>query len=194
MSALTQKMMHTTASILQEWGRKQTEEMQKLLLARVKRGNATDNLLARSIIFDGSKVTTNGSTAIWNLNDYWIYVDLGVKGVKNRSKTYTSVDYPSGFKFKNLGVPPQMRNAMQDYISRKGIKVRDSKGESKQTVIERSFQMAHAMSVAVKKKGIDGTRFYSDVFNDKGFKRLTDVLEEALGQEVEIKIIAELKK
>ena len=186
--------MHTTASILQEWGRKQTEEMQKLLLARVKRGNATDNLLARSIIFDGSKVTTNGSTAIWNLNDYWIYVDLGVKGVKNRSKTYTSVDYPSGFKFKNLGVPPQMRNAMQDYISRKGIKVRDSRGESKQTVIERSFQMAHAMSVAVKKKGIDGTRFYSDVFNDKGFKRLTDVLEEALGQDVEIKIIAELKK
>ena len=193
MIALTQKMMHTTASILQEWGRKQTEEMQKLLLARVKRGNATDNLLARSIIFDGSKVTTNGSTAIWNLNDYWIYVDLGVKGVKNRSKTYTSVDYPSGFKFKNLGVPPQMRNAMQDYISRKGIKVRDSKGESKQTVIERSFQMAHAMSVAVKKKGIDGTRFYSDVFNDKGFKRLTDVLEEALGQEVEIKIIADCK-
>jgi hypothetical protein len=83
---------------------------------------------------------------------------------------------------------------MQSYIARKGIKVRQSVRESKQTVIERSFQMAHAMSVAVKKKGIDGTRFYSDVFNDKGFKRLTDVLEEALGQDVEIKIIAELKK
>jgi len=191
MSALTQKMMHTTASILQEWGRKQTEEMQKLLLARVKRGNATDNLLARSIIFDGSKVTTNGSTAIWNLNDYWIYVDLGVKGVKNRSKTYTSVDYPSGFKFKNLGVPPQMRNAMQDYITRKGMEVETNKGEAKKDAVKR---MAYGMAKAVKKKGIDGTRFYSDVFNDKGFKRLTDVLEEALGQDVEIKIIAELKK
>jgi len=193
MSALTQEMMQITANVLQEWGMEATAEMQKLLLARVKRGNATDNLLARSIIFDGTKITTQGTTAVWDLNDYWIYVDLGVKGVKNRSKTYTSVDYPSGFKFKNLGVPPQMRNAMQDYISRKGIKVRDSKGESKQTVIERSFQMAHAMSVAVKKKGIDGTRFYSDVFNDKGFKRLSDKLEKALGQEVEIKIIADFK-
>lgn len=193
MSALTQQMMQITASVLQEWGTKQTEQMQKLLLARVKRGNATDNLLARSIIFDGSKVTTNGTTAVWNLNDYWVYVDLGVKGVNNRSKTYTNKDFPSGFKFKNLGVSPQMRNAMQDYIARKGIKVRQSKQESKQTVIERSFQMAYAMAKAVKRKGIDGTRFYSDVFNDAGFKRLNDILEKALGQEVEIRIIADFK-
>ena len=193
MPTLSQDLMQITASVLQEWGTKQTEQMQKLLLARVKRGNATDNLLARSIIFDGSKVTTNGTTAVWNLNDYWVYVDLGVKGVNNRSKTYTNKDFPSGFKFKNLGVSPQMRNAMQDYIARKGIKVRQSKGESKQTVIERSFQMAYAMAKAVKRKGIDGTRFYSDVFNEAGFKRLNDILEKALGQEIEITIIANFK-
>jgi H2-forming N5,N10-methylenetetrahydromethanopterin dehydrogenase-like enzyme len=84
-----------------------------------------------------------------------------------------------------------MLHAFTDYITRKGIKVITAPGER---VIEAQFSMAHAMAKAVKKKGIDGTRFYSDVFNDKGFKRLTDVLEEALGQEVEIKIIAELKK
>jgi hypothetical protein len=193
MSALTQEMINTTAKVLQEWGNEATAQMQQLLKKRLKQ-NSQVSQLAESIDWTGSKVTTNGTTAVWNLNDYWIYIDLGVKGVKNRAKTYTNVDYPAGFKFKNLGVPPQMRNAMQSYIARKGIKVRQSVRESKQTVIERSFQMAHAMSVAVKKKGIDGTRFYSDVFNDKGFKRLTDVLEEALGQDVEIKIIAELKK
>ncbi len=191
MSALTQEMMQVTARVLQEWGMEATAEMQKLLLARVKRGNKTDNLLARSIIFDGTKITTQGTTAVWDLNDYWIYVDLGVKGVKNKSKTYTSADYPSGFQFKTLGVGFKMLHAFTDYITRKGIKVITAPGER---VIEAQFSMAHAMAKAVKKKGIDGTRFYSDVFNDKGFKRLNDKLEKALGQEVEIKIIAELKK
>tara|TARA_R110000868_G_scaffold226437_1_gene479004 strand:- start:420 stop:995 length:576 start_codon:yes stop_codon:yes gene_type:complete len=190
MSRTTQDLMQITASVLQEWGTKQTEQMQKLLLARVKRGNATDNLLARSIIFDGSKVTTNGTTAVWNLNDYWVYVDLGVKGVKNRAKTYTNKDFPSGFKFKNLGVPPQMKNAMQDYITRKGMDVETNKGEAKKDAVKR---MAYGMAKAVKRKGIDGTRFYSDVFNDAGFKRLNDILEKALGQEVEIRIIADFK-
>jgi hypothetical protein len=191
MSALTQEMMQITAKVLQEWGRKQTEEMQKLLLARVKRGNKTDNLLARSIIFDGTKITTQGTTAVWDLNDYWMYVDLGVKGVKNRSKTYTSVDAPAGFQFKTLGVGFKMLHAFTDYITRKGIKVITEPGER---VIEAQFSMAHAMAKAVKKKGIDGTRFYSDVFNDKGFKRLNDMLEKALGQEIEIKIIADIKE
>lgn len=193
MSALTQEMMEVTAKILQEWGTKQTKQMQKLLLERVKAGNATDNLLARSIIFDGTKVTTQGTTAVWNLNDYWVYVDLGVKGVKNKSKTYTSPDVPAGFKFKTLGVGFKMATAFQEYIMRKGIKVRESREESKMTVIERSFQMAFAMAEAVKRKGIDGTRFYSDVFNEAGFKKLTDKLEQALGQEIEIKIIANIR-
>lgn len=190
MSALTQEMMQITANVLQEWGMEATAEMQRLLLERVKRGNKTDNLLARSIIFDGTKITTQGTTAIWDLNDYWIYVDLGVKGVKNRSKTYTSKDYPAGFQFKTLGVGFKMLHAFTDYITRKGVKVITAPGER---VIEAQFSMAHAMAKAVKKKGIDGTRFYSDVFNDKGFKRLNDKLEKALGQEIEIKIIADFK-
>jgi hypothetical protein len=190
MSALSQEVIQTTARILQEWGNEATNEMQRLLQKRLKQ-NSMRSALAESIIFDGSKVSVNGATATWNLNDYWIYIDLGVKGVKNRAKTYTNVDYPSGFKFKNLGVPPQMRNAMQSYIARKGLPVNNKQGESK---LQASFKMAQAMSIAVKKKGIDGTRFYSDVFNEKGFKRLTDKLENALGAEVEIKIVAELKK
>lgn len=189
MSALSEEMIQATARILQEWGNEATAEMQRLLRTRLKQ-NSQISALAESIDWTGSKVTTEGSTAIWNLNDYWVYVDLGVKGVQNRAKTYTNDLYPNGFKFKTLGVSPQMRNAMQSYIARKGIRVDNKKGESKLTA---SFKMAYAMSRAVKKKGIDGTRLYSDVFNEKGYKRLTDKLEKALGQEFEIKIIAEFK-
>ena len=194
---ISKDIIDTAAKVLQEWGNEATFEMKRLLKERAK--NPNDIILDKSLIFDGTTITTNGTTAIWNLNDYWIYVDLGVKGLKNVSSkgrmtnTYTSKDYPQGFRFRNLGTPPQMVNAMQNYIARKGIKVRQNKNQKTSDVIANSFKMARAMSISVKLKGIDGTRFYSDVFNEKGFKKLTDRLENALGQEVEIKIISAFK-
>lgn len=190
--ALPQSTIDKAAQVLQEWGNEASAQMEKLLKERLKQKSQVSDL-AQSIDFTGTKVTTTGATASWNLNDYWVFVDLGVKGVKNRSKTYTSTEFPAGFKFKTLGVGFKMAQAMQNYIARKGIKVRQSKSESKQTVLDRSFQMAYAMSRAVKSKGIDGTRFYSDVFNDKGFKRLTDKLNKVLGEDIEVKIISGLK-
>lgn len=190
--ALSQSIIDKAAAILQEWGNEATFEMQKLLKQRLKQ-NAQVSDLAQSIDFTGSKVTTAGAIAIWNLNDYWVYVDLGVKGVQNRSRTYTSKDFPAGFRFKTMGVGTKMSAALYQYIVRKGIKVRQNKKESKASVMERGKQMANAMGRAIKKKGITGTRFYSDVFNDKGFKRLTDKLETALGQEIEVRIITALK-
>lgn len=191
--SLPQSIIDKAAAVLQEWGNEATFEMQRILKTRLKQ-NAQASELAQSIDFTGSEVTTNGATAMWNLNDYWIYVDLGVKGVQNKSRTYTSTDFPAGFRFKTLGVGFKMASAMQNYIARKGIKVRQSKSESGKSVKANSFKMAYAMSRAVKKKGIDGTRFYSDVFNAKGFKRLTDKLETALGQEIEVRILTELKR
>lgn len=189
---LSQSIIDKAAAVLQEWGNEATFEMQRLLKQRLKQ-NAQVSDLSQSIDFTGTKVTTEGAIAIWNLNDYWVYVDLGVKGVQNRSRTYTSKDFPAGFRFHNLGVGKKMSDAMYNYIVRKGIKVRQTRQESKKSVIDRAKSMAFAMSRAVKKKGITGTRFYSDVFNDKGFKRLTDKLETALGQEIEVRIIAALK-
>ena len=189
MATINEDIVNTTARILQEWGNEATGEMQRLLKTRLKQ-NSQVSQLAESIDWTGTKVSTNGTVAVWNLNDYWVYVDLGVKGVQNRSKYYKSLEFPTGFSFKTLGVGTQMRNAMQNYIARKGIKVDPKKGQSR---LEASFQKAYAMSRAVKKKGIDGTRFYSDVFNEKGFKKLTDRLEAALGKEIEITIVTDIK-
>lgn len=177
---LSQSIIEKAAEVLQEWGNEATFEMQRLLKARLKQNSQVSDL-AQSIDFTGSEVTTNGATAIWNLNDYWVYVDLGVKGVNNRAKTY------GNFKFKNVHVSKGFLQSMKLYVARKGIQLMIK--DKKVTLEQKAFQMAKA----VKKKGIDGTRFYSDVFNDKGFKKLTDRLETALGQEIEIKIITELK-
>lgn len=186
---MKQEVIETMASVLQEWGNEATYQMKRNLKSRLKQ-RAQVSELEQSINFDRTRATVNGAVVEWSLNDYWIYIDLGVKGVKNKVKTYTSKDYPGGFKFKNLGVGFQMRDAMQNYIARKGIKVDAKEGQSR---LQASFQKAYAMSKAVKKKGIEGTRFYSDVFNEQGFDRLAKKLEKALGQTVEITFVEDLK-
>jgi hypothetical protein len=185
---LSQEIIDKAAAVLQEWGNEATAQMQKLLNERLKVTDRGESQLSQSIIWDGSEATPEGATAVWNLDDYYVYVDLGVRGVNNKSKTYTSDEFPSGFQFKNMATPPAMVDAMKLYIARKGIPLKDLDGNS-MTQIQKAFQM----SKAVKSKGTDGTRFYSDVFNDYGFKRLTDKLSAALGTEIEINITTELK-
>lgn len=187
---LSEELISKAASILLEWSNEATIEMQRLLRERLKKNASnSESQLSASILFEGTEVVSDGVVATWNLDDYYIFVDLGVKGTENKSTTYTSPDYPSGFQFKNLNTPPQMIDAMKLYISRKGIPLQDLKGNA-MTIEQKAFQM----SKAIKKKGTDGTRFYSDVFGDAGIKRLTDKLDRALGQEFEIKIIQGLKE
>ena len=187
---LSQELITKAQNILQEWSNEATAEMQRLLNERLKK-NQYESALSQSINFEGTDATAEGAVATWSLDDYYVYVDLGVKGVQNKSRTYTSAEYPQGFQFRNLGAPPQMIDSLQNYIARKGIQV-IPKGDK--SVIEESFSMAKSMAYFIKKKGTDGTRFYSDVFNDKGFKRLTDKLERSIGGEFEVKIIAQLKE
>jgi len=198
---LSQELIDKANSVLLEWSNEATAEMQRLLNERLKK-TAQESMLSQSINFEGTEAFVGGVTATWSLDDYYVYVDLGVKGYQNKSKTYTSVEFPQGFQFKNYGKKPKtdkpisgapspMVAALQNYISRKGIQVIPKGGKS---VIEESFSMAKTMTYFIKKKGTDGTRFYSDVFNDKGFKRLTDKLERSIGGEFEVKIIAQLKE
>lgn len=181
--AVPQAIIDKAQDVVAEWAAWATDEMKKNLNERLK---YPDSLLGQSITFDGTKATANGVFVNWELPDYAIYVDLGVKGVNNRSKTY------GNFAFKNLHVSAGFIKSLENYITRKGIKVRNDRKESKKTVLDRRKSVAFAMARAIKKKGITGTRFYSDVFNNAGFKKLTDSLEEALGQQLEIIIIKEL--
>jgi hypothetical protein len=87
-----------------------------------------------------------------------------------------------------------MINSLQNFIARKGITARTSKDQSKSQVIQTSFQMAMSMAEAIKKKGIDGTRFYSDTFDEANFKRLETRLQQGLGKDIEITIVNDFKQ
>lgn len=186
---LSQSLIEATADVMEVWANEATGKMLANLRAKLKQ-NSQESLLAQSIVFDGTKVDANGVTLSWNLNDYWMYVDLGVKGVQNRSKTY------GNFAFKNLHVSKGFLTSLEDYITRKGIKVRQpddtNSKHSRKAIFDRRKAMAFQMAIAIKKKGITGTRFYSDVFNDKEFKKLTDRLATVLGEEIEVKIVTSL--
>ena len=196
---LTDDILDKCADVLLEWGNANAEQMRQLLRQRLKQ-KQTESNLAQSIQTKGATVKGKVVTMTIDLNDYWMFVDLGVKGLKNvsaagvQTKTYTNKDFPQGFSFRNMGTPPQMISNLQDYIARKGIQVRVSKNQSGAEVIRDSFTMAQSMADAIKKKGIDGTQFYSDTFNQESYNELTNKLSTIIGQEVEFRLITEFKR
>jgi hypothetical protein len=196
---LSDEILDKCADVLLEWGNANAEQMRILLRQRLKQ-KQTESNLAQSIQTKGATVKGGVVTMTIDLNDYWMFVDLGVKGLKNRSasgtptKTFTNKDFPQGFAFKNTSTPPQMILALQDYIARKGIPARTSKDQSNFDVVVTSFQMASAMADAIKLKGIDGTKFYTDTFNQESYNELTNKLSTIIGQEVEFRLITEFKR
>ena len=195
---LSDEILDKCADVLLEWGNKNAEQMRVFLRQRLKQ-KQTESNLAQSIQTKGAMVKGDVVTMTIDLNDYWMFVDLGVKGLKNRSasgvptKTYTNKDFPGGFSFKNMATPPQMISNLQDFIARKGLPARVA-NESTSQVIQTSFQMAESMAIAIKLKGIDGTKFYTDTFNQESYNELTTMLSDIIGQEVEFRLITEFKK
>jgi len=187
---LPQNLIDKASDIVLEWAQEATDKMKENLRTRLKR-NSQESLLGQSIIFDGTKIDSDGITLSWNMEDYYMFVDLGVKGVKNTAKTY------GNFSFKNLHVSRKFIKSMELYITRKGIPVRqadDSKSmESKKGIMDRRKAMAFQMAVSVKKKGITGTKFYTDVFNEKELQALADRLSDLMGEDLEVRIIQNIK-
>ena len=196
---ISDEILDKCADVLLEWGNENAESMRKLLRERLKH-KKTESRLAESIHANAPTIKGGVVTMAIDLNDYWMFIDLGVKGLVNSSavgvptKTYTNKDYPSGISFKNTSTPPQMITNLQDFIARKGIQARTSKNQSAFDVVVSSFQMASAMADAIKLKGIDGTRFYTDTFNQESYNELTNKLSLIIGQEVEFRLITEFKR
>lgn len=199
---LTDEILEKVADTLVVWGNKNAEHMRVLLRQRLKHKSSESNL-AQSIQSKEATIKGDVVSLAIDLNDYWMFIDLGVKGLVNKSgklsgsiptKTYTNKDYPTGFSFKNTVTPPQMINSLQDFISRKGIPTRLSKQQSTSQVIQDSFAMAESMALAIKMKGIDGTKFYTDTFTDESYRELTDSLSSIIGQDIEFRLITEFKR
>lgn len=166
-----------------------------------KHDSIASRKLFQSIRFD---IKIFGSSYIFQIimEDYWDYVDKGIKGSESSSLAPNS---PYQYKDKIAKV-----SEIERWITQKGIKVEISKNKSdifkklKNKTVKKSFRqksilsqrksMAFGIATNIKKHGVKPTNFYSDVINAKFWTDFKNDIAKTLKKEYTIQIIESIKK
>lgn len=101
-------------------------------------------------------------------DDYWQFVDQGVKGVGGFKGSGMARGTGSPFKFKYANPGGAMVNAIQGWIKNKPISIGDMN----------EIGLAYAIGYSIKRRGLERTMFYSTPV-EKALKTLPDELTEA---------------
>ena len=164
---------------LRKFGRRVVNESKKNL----KKNKVTDSNLAKSMKYS-VKTKDDKTSLVFKMNDYWEYVDAGVRGVggtkADGTKWKTKKVTNNKFKYRNK-MPPA--SAFSSWVVRKGIAPRNAKG---QFTTRKSMMFAIAKSVY--HTGLKTTNFFTDAFYDK-IDTITDELGDAMVIELEDAIV-----
>ncbi len=144
-----------------------------------RKNKSASGKLINSIDYD-IKVHKNSFSLSFEMEDYWEYVDAGVKGVggtkadgtKWKKKRVTN----NKFKYKKKK-PPFM--AFNGWTIRRGIAPRSKKGR-----FTKRRGLLYAIATSVYHTGIETTGFFIKPFN-KEFRELPDELIEAYSLDVD---------
>lgn len=129
------------------------------------------------------KVGANSIEFDFFAEDYWKFVDKGVKGKTSSAKAPNS-PYQFG---SGTGKKGGLRSAIDKWVVRKGLNnVRDKQGR----FINRK-QMVSMISSAIYNRGLRPTEFFSKPF-EEGFKQLPDEILEAYGKDLDKFLIKEI--
>ena len=101
-------------------------------------------------------------------DDYWQFVDQGVKGVGGFKGSGMARGAGSPFKFKYANPGGAMVNAIQGWIKNKPISLGDMN----------EIGLAYAIGYSIKRRGLERTMFYSRPV-EKALETLPDELTEA---------------
>jgi len=164
---------------LRKFGRRVVNESKKNL----KKNKVTDSNLAKSMKYS-VKTKDDKTSLVFKMNDYWEYVDAGVRGVggtkADGTKWKTKKVTNNKFKYRNK-MPPA--SAFSSWVVRKGIAPRNAKG---QFTTRKSMMFAIAKSVY--HTGLKTTNFFTDAFYDK-IDTIADELGDAMVIELEDAIV-----
>ena len=164
-----------------DWANTSIGIMRKIITSKARTRQAST--LAADLV---PKPIANGIQIV-TMQDYWDFVNQGVKGVFNKNKAPRSE-----YSFKNLGVPPDMLNSFKEYIARTG-----SKGLNKQSLIRKNKKKqadiitkeAMSMAVATKIGGIKPMNYVEPAVGAKRLKVLNKALSKELGNKIKLAII-----
>lgn len=130
------------------------------------------------------KVGANSIEFDFFAEDYWKFVDKGVKGKTSSAKAPNS-PYQFG---SGTGKKGGLRSAIDKWVIQKGLNnVRDKQGR----FINRK-QMVSMISSAIYNRGLRPTEFFSKPF-EEGFKQLPDEILEAYGKDLDKFLIKEIE-
>ena len=144
-------------------------------LAKQNLANANaiaSNSLAQSITVEPITLTDSSFVVAIKANDYWKFVDLGVKGTQKSSRAPNSP-----FRFKGNPIPIR---PIQEWIAFKGIPLQ---GRDKQAA-NRSFAINIARKIS--REGLRATNFMSNAATKEMVDVLTVNIAEVLGKSISV--------
>jgi hypothetical protein len=170
-----------TTKVFKDWADDSIKIMSSIITRKARTRQAST--LARDLF---PQVIKNGIQII-TFQDYWDFVNQGVKGVFNYNKAPQSQ-----YQFRNLGVSPDMLKSFKEYIARTG-----SRGLKKQTLIRKNKKKqadiinkeAMSMAVATKIGGIKPMNFVEPAVGAKRLKVLNRALSKEIGTKIKLAII-----
>jgi hypothetical protein len=167
-----------TGNAVEEWIVQFVKELQDNL---TKAGANVTEELANSItgVLDSEEGRWD---IVMRLADYYDFVNKGVRGVRDSSKSPGSP-----YSFKTLAVGQAMAMSIRKWMLRKNIRAFQANRKFKES--HRSFEQtgnsaAYALARAIKAKGIRANRFFDDAY-DKMIPLLAETISKALAQDVE---------
>ena len=116
-------------------------------------------------------------------DDYWAFVDEGVKGAGGFKGSGRMRGQGSPFRFgsgKSKGKWPQFTSAIQKWIKKKGIKGRNK--ETGKFITNKS--LGFLIQRAIYQRGLTRTQFFSKPFTQQ-LKKQTDAIVKAFGEDLE---------
>ena len=161
---------------------------------------AQSNLKANKSIASGSindirlEFTKFGTTYSLSLgypksepaSKYWDYVNKGVKGTKNEK-----ADGKTPYKFNpsKKSIPVSVIRGWLSYNKLKVTSVKPYRKLGVETkAIDSKKSLAYIVARSIHRKGIKSTHYFDNAANKVFGKNFTEVMEAALGKDIEIKI------
>jgi hypothetical protein len=123
-------------------------------------------------------------------NDYWAFVDEGVRGAGGYKGSGKMRGGKSPFRFgsgKGKGNWGEFKSSIIDWIKNKPIKLRGAKGKFIEKNAQNIKSVAYLIQRAIYQRGLQRTQFFSKPFTDE-LKKETDKIVKAFADDLELAI------